>query len=72
MDTTVTGHPEPNTIPEAEPQTQAKTQPSAQSKTARSEARPHAVDKFAEARLAKKKQRRRAHRATIRRSNTSG
>lgn len=31
-----------------------------------------AENKFAEARLAKKKQRRRAHRATIRRSNTSG
>jgi hypothetical protein len=30
------------------------------------------VDKYAEARLAKKKQRRRAHRATIRRSNTGG
>jgi hypothetical protein len=33
---------------------------------------PQKVDKFAEARLAKKKQRRRAHRATIRRSNTNG
>jgi hypothetical protein len=33
---------------------------------------PGVVDKFAEARLAKKKQRRRAHRATIRRSNTGG
>ena len=32
----------------------------------------HVVDKFAEARLAKKKQRRRAHRHTIRRSNTGG
>jgi hypothetical protein len=31
-----------------------------------------AVDKFAEARLAKKKQRRRAHRKTIKRSNTGG
>jgi hypothetical protein len=30
------------------------------------------VDKFAEARLAKKKQRRRAHRKTIKRSNTGG
>jgi hypothetical protein len=30
------------------------------------------VNKYAEVRLAKKKQRRRAHRATIRRSNTSG
>ena len=30
------------------------------------------VNKFAEARLAKKKQRRKAHRATIKRSNTGG
>jgi hypothetical protein len=30
------------------------------------------VDKYAEARLAKKKQRRKAHRATIKRSNTGG
>jgi hypothetical protein len=30
------------------------------------------VNKFAEARLAKKKQRRRAHRKTIKRSNTGG
>ncbi len=29
-------------------------------------------NKFAEARLAKKKQRRKAHRATIKRSNTGG
>ena len=36
------------------------------------QASPQKVDKFAEARLAKKKQRRRAHRATIRRSNTNG
>jgi len=47
------------------------TTPQTQSRTA-SKASPHKVDKFAEARLAKKKQRRRAHRATIRRSNTNG
>ena len=55
--TTTTEHSEPNAMPE----TQAKHAP-----------QPHVVDKFAEARLAKKKQRRRAHRATIRRSNTGG
>jgi hypothetical protein len=60
MSTTATSHPEPNIMPEAQP------------RTAKPEARPHVVNKFAEARLAKKKQRRRAHRATIRRSNTSG
>ena len=38
----------------------------------KAKAEKHVVDKFAEARLAKKKQRRRAHRATIRRSNTGG
>jgi hypothetical protein len=57
---TTGGHPEPETTPEAQP------------KTTKPEAQPHAVNKFAEARLAKKKQRRRAHRATIRRSNTGG
>lgn len=45
--------------------------PETQAKPAK-QAAPHIVDKFAEARLAKKKQRRRAHRATIRRSNTGG
>jgi len=60
METTATGHPEPNTMPEAQP------------RTAKPEAQPHAINKFAAARLAKKKQRRRAHRATIRRSNTGG
>ena len=60
MSTTATGHPEPNTMPETQP------------KPAKPEAQPHAVNKFAEARLAKKKQKRRAHRATIRRSNTGG
>jgi hypothetical protein len=60
METTATGHLEPNTVLEALP------------KTTKPEAQPHAVNKFAAARLAKKKQRRRAHRATIRRSNTGG
>jgi len=33
---------------------------------------PNAVNKYAQARLAKKKQRRKAHRLTIKRSNTGG
>lgn len=57
--TTSTEHSEP----EAAPETKAK---------AEKHAAVHVVDKFAAARLAKKKQRRRAHRATIRRSNTGG
>lgn len=60
MSTTPTDHSEPNAIPET------------QTKAAKKAAAPHVVDKFAEARLAKKKQRRRAHRLTIRRSNTGG
>jgi hypothetical protein len=52
-----------NLEPTAAPATQAKTT---------NLASHHVVDKFAEARLAKKKQRRRAHRHTIRRSNTGG
>ena len=60
MGTIATVHPEPGTTPEAQP------------RTAKPEARPEAINKFVEARLAKKKQRRRAHRATIRRSNTGG
>jgi hypothetical protein len=46
--------------------------PETQTKTAKQASQHKVVDKFAEARLAKKKQRRRAHRATIRRSNTGG
>jgi hypothetical protein len=46
--------------------------PETKSKTAKQGSQHPVVDKFAEARLAKKKQRRRAHRATIRRSNTNG
>ena len=60
MSTTATDHSEPNAIPET------------QTKAAKNSAAPNVVDKFAEARLAKKKQRRRAHRLTIRRSNTGG
>ena len=60
MSTTPTDHSEPNAIPEI------------QTKAAKKAAATHVVDKFAEARLAKKKQRRRAHRLTIRRSNTGG
>jgi hypothetical protein len=58
MSTTATDLSEPNAMPE----TQTKAAKKA----------PNVVDKFAEARLAKKKQRRRAHRLTIRRSNTGG
>jgi len=43
-----------------------------ESKTVRNTAAPNAVNKYAEVRLAKKKQRRKAHRATIKRSNTGG
>jgi hypothetical protein len=48
------------------------TAPETKAKTAKQPSQNQVVDKFAEARLAKKKQRRRAHRATIRRSNTNG
>jgi hypothetical protein len=60
MSATPTDTSEPNAAPQTQP------------KPAKVAATPHKVDKYAEARLAKKKQRRRAHRATIRRSNTSG
>ena len=46
--------------------------PKAQAKSEKQAAPPQVVNKYAEVRLAKKKQRRRAHRATIRRSNTGG
>lgn len=52
----------------SEPNTPPKTQPKSEKQTAS----PQVVNKYAEVRLAKKKQRRRAHRATIRRSNTGG
>ena len=49
---------------------EANVAPEVQPKSAKQAAEPHVVNKYADARLAKKKQRRRAHRATIRRSNT--
>ncbi len=58
--TTSTEHSEPNAMPETP------------ASTAKQAASHRVIDKYAEARLAKKKQRRRAHRATIRRSNTGG
>ena len=42
------------------------------SKAEKKSAAPNAMNKYAEARLAKKKQRRKAHRLTIKRSNTNG
>jgi hypothetical protein len=41
-------------------------------KAEKKSASPNAMNKYAEARLAKKKQRRKAHRLTIKRSNTNG
>jgi len=41
-------------------------------KTEKKSAAPNPMNKYAEARLAKKKQRRKAHRLTIKRSNTNG
>jgi len=41
-------------------------------KATKKTAAPPAVNKYAEVRLAKKKQRRKAHRLTIKRSNTNG
>jgi hypothetical protein len=53
-----------NPEPSAAPETKAKAE--------KKSASPQAANKYVEARLAKKKQRRRAHRLTIRRSNTGG
>ena len=55
-----TDHSESNAVPEIH------------AGNAKQAAAPHVANKYAEARLAKKKQRRRAHRATIKRSNTNG
>jgi hypothetical protein len=44
----------------------------AKAKPDKKAATPQAVNKYAEVRLAKKKQRRKAHRKTIGRSNTGG
>ena len=53
-----------NSEPSAVPETKAKAE--------KKSASPTAINKYAEARLAKKKQRRKAHRLTIKRSNTNG
>jgi len=53
-----------NSDPSAVPETKAKAE--------KKSASPQATNKYAEARLAKKKQRRKAHRLTIKRSNTNG
>ncbi len=54
----------------------ANSEPSAghetKAKAEKKSAAPNAMNKYAEARLAKKKQRRKAHRLTIKRSNTNG
>lgn len=60
MSTTAIDSSEPNSVPETKAKPEKKAAPS------------QAVNKYAEARLAKKKQRRRAHRLTIKRSNTGG
>jgi hypothetical protein len=58
MSTTPAEHAEPSTTTKA--------------KSARSSAAIDTLNKYAEVRLAKKKQRRKAHRKTIKRSNTNG
>jgi len=55
-------------IANSEPGTGHETKAKAEKKPAA----PTATNKYAEARLAKKKQRRKAHRLTIKRSNTNG
>ena len=55
-------------IVNSEPGTGHETKGKAEKKSAS----PNAMNKYAEARLAKKKQRRKAHRLTIKRSNTNG
>lgn len=60
MSTTADDSSETNSPPETKAKPEKKAAPS------------QAVNKYAEARLAKKKQRRRAHRLTIKRSNTGG
>jgi hypothetical protein len=51
-----------------EPSAVAETKAKPEKKSAS----PTAINKYAEVRLAKKKQRRKAHRLTIKRSNTNG
>ena len=60
MSTTPTANSEPGTGHETK------------SKAEKKSASPNAMNKYAEARLAKKKQRRKAHHLTIKRSNTNG
>jgi hypothetical protein len=60
MSTTAADNSEPNSGSETNRKSEKKS------------ARPQVTNKYAEARLAKKKQRRRAHRLTIKRSNTNG
>lgn len=60
MSTTAIDSSAPNAVPEVQAKSEKKV------------AAPQAVNKYAEARLAKKKQRRKAHRLTIKRSNTGG
>jgi hypothetical protein len=48
------------------------TAPGTKAKAEKKSASPTAINKYAEVRLAKKKQRRKAHRLTIKRSNTNG
>ncbi len=60
MSTTAADNSEPNSGSESKGKSEKKS------------AQPQATNKYAEARLAKKKQRRRAHRLTIKRSNTGG
>jgi hypothetical protein len=52
----------------SEPSAVLETKAKAEKKSAS----PTAINKYAEVRLAKKKQRRKAHRLTIKRSNTNG
>lgn len=59
MSTTAIGNPE-SVMPESKIKADKKS------------ASPAGTNKYAEARLAKKKQRRKAHRLTIKRSNTNG
>lgn len=60
MSTTPAVNPEANAVPETK------------TKAERKSAFATPINKYAEARLAKKKQRRKAHRLTIKRSNTNG
>jgi hypothetical protein len=60
MSTTPVVNSEPSAVPETKTKAEKKS------------ASPQATNKYAEARLAKKKQRRKAHRLTIKRSNTNG